>query len=70
MTKKKNALWEAVKELLRLVILAVPALAIQILTGNSALAGTYGTVILFVLRTLDSYIHNNPKINQNGLLPF
>lgn len=67
---KKDAIWAAVKEVLRLVVLAIPALLIQIFTGNPELAGTYGTAILFILRAVDKYIHTNPNINQNGLLPF
>lgn len=67
---RKQAIWEATKEVLRLVVLAIPALLIQIFTGNPQLTGTYGTVILFVLRAIDSYIHNNKNIQANGLLPF
>lgn len=71
---KNKSFWqhvrEGVLEFLRLVVLALPALAIQVVTGDAALSSTYGGAILFALKAVDRYIHENPNINKNGLLPF
>jgi hypothetical protein len=66
----KKALIKAVKELLRLVVLAIPALAIQVITNDPSLTAQYGVPVLFVLKAVDRYIHENPSIDKNGLLPF
>lgn len=65
-----KAIINGLKELGRLIVLGIPALVIQIISGNSALAASYGGTVLFVLKSIDRYIHDNPKINKNGLLPF
>ena len=64
----KKALLEALKELARLVVFALPGVLIQIFTDNPERALGYGTAILTVLRGLDKYIHENPKINARGLI--
>lgn len=66
----KKAIIESLKELARLAIFSVPAFLIQLVSGNAALSEAYGGIILFVLRTIDYYIHEDPNINVNGLLPF
>jgi hypothetical protein len=65
-----KAIVEGLKEVARLLVLSLPALLIELLTDDPNLAAGYGTLILFVLRALDKYIHENPNINKNGLLPF
>lgn len=67
---QKTHLIEGLKEFLRLAVLGLPALAIQVVSGDAALASSYGGAILFVLKAVDKYIHDNPQINHNGLLPF
>lgn len=70
MKVNKPAIIKALKELGRLVVLSLPALAIQIISGNPDLTLQYGGTILFLLKGIDQYIHKNPSINANGLLPF
>jgi hypothetical protein len=67
---RKDAILKGLKEFGRLVILGIPALAIQVVSGDPTLTLQYGTPILFVLRALDKYIHENPAINAKGILPF
>lgn len=66
----KTALFEGLKEVGRLVVFALPAVLIQILTDNPALAGTYGTGILILLRALDKGVHEDETIEAKGILPF
>lgn len=64
----KNPIWEASKDIVRLIVLAIPGLIIGYVTD---LPETQVTVItLLALRAVDSYIHNNPKIKPRGLVPF
>jgi hypothetical protein len=66
--KMKNPIFEAFKDIARLVVFAVPGILIGYFTG---LPETQTTVlVLLVLRAIDSYIHNNPEIPANGLTPF
>lgn len=67
----QKALEEAVKDILRLVVFAIPGIAIQVFTTNPGVASTVtGSLILLALRAIDSYIHNNKDIKSNGLTPF
>lgn len=67
---RRDAVLKGLKELGRLVILGLPALAIQIISSNPSLTLQYGGAILFVLRAVDKYIHEDPTINVKGILPF
>lgn len=69
-SNRRNAIIKALKELGRLVVLGIPALAIQLISNNPADALQYGGSTLFVLRALDKYIHENKNLNSDGLLPF
>lgn len=71
----KNALIEAVKEWLRIVLIAVLPIimtSINPQTGEVAINWqmVYGVALLATLKALDKWIHNNPSIKSNGLLPF
>lgn len=67
---QKQALIKAVEESLRLIAFSLPAIAIQVITGNAALTASYGGTILTILRGVDKYIHENPNIKLNGLTTF
>lgn len=67
---RRDAALKGLKEFGRLVILGLPALAIQIISSNPSLTLQYGGAILFVLRAADKYIHEDPTINAKGILPF
>lgn len=58
------------KEFARLLVFSLPALLIQLVTENPALTGTYGTIILYVLRSWDKSIHEDNTNDKSGLLPF
>lgn len=65
---KKNALWEAIKAITRLLILAIPGIVVAYLSG---LASTPTILaITAALHFVDNYIHNNPKIKATGIIPF
>lgn len=68
--KQESTLSIALKELGRLVVFAIPAILIQVVTDNPNLTLGYGSVILGVLRAVDKAIHDNPDIKSKGLLPF
>jgi hypothetical protein len=57
---------EAVKEVLRLGVLAVVSWAIASLAG---LEGEFFLIVTALLRAVDKWIHENPS-KFNGLLPF
>ena len=61
---------EALKELGRLAIFALPGAGILFLTSNPEAAGAWGILILFVLRAIDKGIHEDGNINAKGLVPF
>lgn len=64
----KNPVVEAAKEIARLVVLAIPGIIIGYL---GKLPETETTVIvLLVLRAVDSYVHHNPNIASQGIVPF
>lgn len=58
----KSALWEAVKEPLRLLVLAVVPVLV---TLAADLPKEYAAMAILVLRFVDSYLHNLGKINGN-----
>lgn len=65
----KDPKWEGLKELARLLILAiVPVLITYLATvENPTVWILLGTA---VLRAIDRAIHVNPDTNTNGLVPF
>lgn len=69
-TLQKAARIKALKEAGRLLLFAVPAILIQVISGNADLTATYGGTILVVLKAIDKYLHENPNINVNGIAPF
>lgn len=63
-----DALWEAVKAIARLVVLAIPGLAIGYFTN---LPETQTTIIVLgVLRFIDKYVHESKHTDATGLVPF
>jgi len=68
--KKMNSFLEWLKEVLRLAVFSIPGFLIQVISGDSTLATGFGVPVLYALRALDKAIHDNPKINSKGLLPF
>lgn len=64
----KQALWEAAKELGRVLILAAVGWGISYL---STLPTTQTTIaVLAVLRWLDKFLHENKAVKLSGLVPF
>jgi hypothetical protein len=69
MTQKKmkelwTAVWEAAKEPLRLVVIAViPVLLVYLGTISAEWAGA----LIVVLRLIDSILHEVGKVEKNGL---
>lgn len=64
----ESALWEAAKAILRLIVLAIPGIAISYFTD---LPETQTTVILLgVLRFVDKYLHESKNTDVTGLVPF
>lgn len=64
----KKALKEAALELSRVLVLAALAWGIAYLSN---LPESQTTVIgLFVLKTIDKYLHTNDNVPVKGLLPF
>lgn len=63
---------EAFKDIARLAIFAAIGAVVSVVLGNIAnFPQTTTTVIItFVLRAIDSYIHNNDGMKANGLTPF
>lgn len=55
-------------EALRLLVLAIPSIALQLLSAHPS--PLVGGVLLLALKGLDKYIHENPNISLRGLLPF
>lgn len=60
---------KTLKEFARLLIFALPAILIQLLTNDPALAGQYGVSALILLKTLDKAIHEGNN-QYKGILPF
>lgn len=73
-TKETNVntkvLKKALLEAARLLVFAVPAILITVLTDNPSLGGSLGGTILLVLKSIDRSIHDNPATPVKGLLPF
>lgn len=64
---------EALKELVRLVILGAVSAGLTWLTKEVSTldpSSAYAIVGTLVLRAIDAYIHHNDNIKANGLLPF
>lgn len=59
---------EALKEIGRLILFAIPGIVLGYFTS---LPETQTTVIIvMVLRAVDKYIHTNDGIKANGIAPF
>lgn len=65
-----NRLEVAVKEFLRLVVLALPAILIQVITNDPFATTVYGGLILGVLKSWDRSVHEDPTKEAQGILPF
>lgn len=69
----RSALWEAVKEILRLAVFAAISAAIagaiDYLSGFNS-TETWVVVGLAVLRFADKWIHERKDVASKGLLPF
>jgi len=62
----KSAIWEAVKFLLReIVLVGLPSALSQLAIAKPE----YGVVIGIVLAVIDKFIHNAP-VSAKGILPF
>lgn len=66
---QNKPLKEALLEVLRLAVFALPAAAILFLTESPEVAGQWGVPILFILRAVDKAIHETPN-EAKGLVPF
>lgn len=60
----------ALKELGRLIVLALPGILIQVFTNNPELAVGWGVPIMAILKSLDRGVHEDTTIKSDGLLPF
>lgn len=69
-TPVKNAKLEALKEIGRLLLFALPGVFIQIFTDNPDLALGFGVPALALLRYLDKYLHESSDFDSKGLAPF
>lgn len=58
------------KEFARLLVLAIPGILIQVLSGNALAATTVGGLILGLLKGYDKSVHDDPINPSTGLLPF
>jgi hypothetical protein len=61
---------QAVKEVLRLLVFALPGILLNVLqTRPGLVSGAVGLAVLTLLKAADKYVHtsNSPA---NGLLPF
>ena len=65
-----SVLKKAALEAARLLVFAIPAILITVLTDNPSLGGSLGGTILLVLKSIDRSIHDNPATPVKGLLPF
>lgn len=65
-----SLLKHAAKELGRLLLLALPGIAIQVITDNPELAAGWGATILLVLKSLDRGVHEDRETKSDGILPF
>lgn len=65
-----NRIETAVKEFGRLLVLAIPAILIQVITDDPVASTVIGGAILGVLKSWDRAIHEDPKDERDGLLPF
>lgn len=64
----RKALLEAAKELGRVLLFAAIGWGIAYLTSLPESSTTL--VALFVLKSLDKFVHENPNIKANGVAPF
>lgn len=70
-TPMPKYVFEALKEVARLIVFAIPAIVIQVVSSNPGIAETaIGGILLLLLRGIDRGIHENPKVESNGLVPF
>jgi hypothetical protein len=67
---KKERLINGLKEAGRLVVLAIPAILIQVLSNDPELSVGLGGTILLVLKAVDRAIHEDKTTKSTGLLPF
>lgn len=58
---------ESLKEALRLAAFAALS---ALITYFSGLEAAWAVYLTFVLRAVDKYVHANPSIKFNGLLPW
>lgn len=66
-----EALKEAGKEAGRVVLMAViPVAVLSLEKGELNLRAIVLTGAIALLRALDKWVHENPKIKANGILPF
>lgn len=73
MSINATAIWEAVKEVLRLALFAAVSAGVAWATTKlTALDPTNVYVIVgtIVLRFVDKWIHENENVKANGLAPF
>ena len=67
---KFTVLKKALLEAARLLVFAIPAILITVLSDNPTLGGSLGGTILLVLKSIDRSIHEDKTNNVKGLLPF
>ncbi len=66
-----RASWEALKELLRIVLIAAfPIIAEALLSGTFEWGATALAVLTASGKAVDKYFHEDPRIEANGLVPF
>lgn len=64
----KQAVFEAAKELARVILFATIGFVIGYVTDLPQ--NTTTGVVLLLLRAVDKYLHENPEVKLNGLAPF
>lgn len=65
----EKPLTQALKEFGRLLVFSIPALLIQVISGDASLTASYGGTVLLVLKAIDKYIHESPT-KAIGVVPF
>lgn len=69
--KTQDAIVEAIKELMRVGIIAALPLVIDGLSKGALDLKLVGIAALIaVLRAVDKYVHEEPKIKSDGIIPF
>ena len=69
--EQKKALWEAVKEVGRVIVLAIiPVLIAGLEAGDVNLKVLAVIGVVAVLKGIDRMIHKSEKIKAGGLVPF